>query len=186
GTEWTPATEEISPTCGSVDRQALLTEEPVSFVRMQGLDRTPIEGTKYGMSLWELQAWTGPETGAVTPEPVLDGDLLTWRGDLEPGHTVTLTYSGIVSTGGDGDIANTAGLTAPYFPDLDLQASTRHQLADSDGTGGPNGDSSTDPDGDTSSDPDGGSSTDPDGTADSPSSGTSAADGSGADADEGA
>ncbi|MPV48664.1 family 20 glycosylhydrolase [Pseudactinotalea sp. HY160] len=57
GTSWTDATGEIEPTCGTVDDQVLDTPEPVEFVRMQALDRTPIGGSKWGVSMWEFQVW---------------------------------------------------------------------------------------------------------------------------------
>ncbi|MFB9166553.1 MULTISPECIES: discoidin domain-containing protein [Arthrobacter] len=104
GVVWVPATAEITPVCGSVDRQSLTVTERVSFVRMQGLDRTPIGGKKYGMSLWEMQVWTGPERGAITNPALLDEALLTWAGLLEPGHTATLEYRGVVTDAGNGSI----------------------------------------------------------------------------------
>ncbi|WP_164745221.1 family 20 glycosylhydrolase [Georgenia faecalis] len=66
GETWTDATGVVEPRCGTVDRQTLDVEGPVSFVRMQGIDRTPIGGTEFGISLWELQVWDGPEV--VLPE----------------------------------------------------------------------------------------------------------------------
>ncbi|MFQ4147664.1 family 20 glycosylhydrolase [Arthrobacter sp. LAPM80] len=129
GTVWTPATAEITPVCGSVDRQPLLVDKPVAFVRMQGLERTPIGGKKYGMSLWEMQVWTGPETGATTPPASLEAGVLTWNGALEPGHSAVLNYNGTVSAKGNGRIVNTATLTSAYHPDFTAKKSTTHRLA---------------------------------------------------------
>ncbi len=78
GQEWVDATESITPVCGSRDVQELSVDTPVSFVKMQAEDRVPIGGVKYGVSLWELEVWDGPEpvepapeavTAAVLPEP---------------------------------------------------------------------------------------------------------------------
>ncbi|MGN5734785.1 family 20 glycosylhydrolase [Arthrobacter psychrochitiniphilus] len=129
GLTWVPATSVLSPACGSVDRQSLTVTEPVSFVRMQGLDRTPIGGKKYGMSLWEMQVWTGPERGAITNPALLDEALLTWEGLLEPGHTATLEYRGVVTDAGNGSILNTATLSSPYYPGFSVKASTENVLA---------------------------------------------------------
>lgn len=128
GTTWTPATAEITPVCGSVDRQPLTVNDAVSFVRMQGLDRTPIDGEKYGMSLWEMQVWTGAETGSATEPATLDGRLLNWSGVLDAGQSATLTYSGTVSAGGNGRIVNTAMLTSAYHPDFLTTQSTTNLL----------------------------------------------------------
>lgn len=137
GTVWVPATEEITPVCGSVDRQPLTTEGPVSFVRMQGLDRTPIEGKKYGMSLWEMQVWTGSEAGSITNPAVLDGTMLSWNGALEPGQSATVSYTGTVTASGNGRIVNTASLTSAYHPDFAATQSTTQLLAVPESTGKP-------------------------------------------------
>ncbi len=71
GTGWTDATEEISQAaaeCGQAvthNLNAATADTAWKFVRMQGIERTPISGTLYGMSLFELQVWDGPEPVAV-------------------------------------------------------------------------------------------------------------------------
>ncbi|MDO5081391.1 family 20 glycosylhydrolase [Buchananella hordeovulneris] len=78
GTQWTDATEVLRSVCPQ-EAAALETPQQITFkddvkatawqfVRMQGLDRTPIGGQKYGMSLYEFEVWDGPE--AVEPPPV--------------------------------------------------------------------------------------------------------------------
>ena len=74
GTTWTDATAEIVPTCPtsgySVDTQELnaaTAGQEWEFVRMQALDRTPIGGSKWGVSLWEFQVWNGNEPAPPAP-----------------------------------------------------------------------------------------------------------------------
>ncbi|MEE6296340.1 family 20 glycosylhydrolase [Georgenia wangjunii] len=72
GAEWTDATDVVEPVCGTRDVQLLDLDEPVSFVRMQGIDRTPIDGTEYGISLWELEVWDGPEADQIPLPGAMD------------------------------------------------------------------------------------------------------------------
>lgn len=70
GTTFVDATDIITPTCGTRDSQKLKAEvaaTPYQYVRMQGIDRTPIGGIKYGISLWEFEVWTGAEPVPATP-----------------------------------------------------------------------------------------------------------------------
>lgn len=63
------ASGELQPTCATTDTQTLNDETAGTawkFVRMQGIERTPINGTKWGISLFELEVWDGPEP-VVTP-----------------------------------------------------------------------------------------------------------------------
>ncbi|WP_460802627.1 family 20 glycosylhydrolase [Microbacterium sp. GXF6406] len=72
GETFVDATEVLSPVCGLRDVQTLTLVDPAveyQFVRMQGVERTPINGNKYGISLWELEVWDGPEP-EVVPSPV--------------------------------------------------------------------------------------------------------------------
>ncbi len=68
GAAWTDATDVIAPTCGQTRTDTLnaaIAETAWKFVRMQGIERTPINGTLYGMSLFEFQVWDGPEPVVV-------------------------------------------------------------------------------------------------------------------------
>ncbi len=70
GANFIDATGLIAPACDSRDTQkpnAATAGNEYQYVRMQGLDRTPIGGTKYGMSLWEFEVWDGPEPEAAAP-----------------------------------------------------------------------------------------------------------------------
>ncbi|MDJ0314533.1 family 20 glycosylhydrolase [Arthrobacter sp. H35-D1] len=71
GTTFVDATGEIAPTCDTRDVQKLNADvagNEYQYVRMQGIERTPIGGTKYGISMWEFEVWDGEE--ATTPAPV--------------------------------------------------------------------------------------------------------------------
>lgn len=64
GASFVDATDTITPTCGTRDVQRLTKADaatPYRYVRMQGIERTPIGGIKYGMSLWEFEVWNGAE-----------------------------------------------------------------------------------------------------------------------------
>ncbi len=64
GATFVDATDTIAPTCGTRDVQRLTkadAQTPYRYVRMQGIERTPIGGIKYGMSLWEFEVWNGAE-----------------------------------------------------------------------------------------------------------------------------
>ncbi len=73
GTDFVDATGEIAPTCNTRDVQKLnasVAGSAYQYVRMQGIDRTPIDGKKYGISLWEFEVWDGEE--ATTPTPAAE------------------------------------------------------------------------------------------------------------------
>ncbi|OMG58898.1 hypothetical protein BJN44_02210 [Tessaracoccus sp. ZS01] len=85
GTIWSDATASIRPTCpaagtAGLDKQTLnaaTTGETWSYVRMQAEDRTPIGGSKWGVSLYEFEVWNGaeptppaPPSGAVNLVPL--------------------------------------------------------------------------------------------------------------------
>ncbi|WP_449374723.1 hypothetical protein [Arthrobacter psychrolactophilus] len=60
GITFVDATDVVSPTCAADDTQKLyaaLASTPYQYIRMQGIDRTPIGGIKYGMSMWEFEVW---------------------------------------------------------------------------------------------------------------------------------
>ncbi|UNK69930.1 family 20 glycosylhydrolase [Microbacterium sp. H1-D42] len=68
GETFVDATDVITPVCGLRDVQKLTkadTAKAYSHVRMQGLERTPIGGQKYGMSMWEFEVWDGAEPVVV-------------------------------------------------------------------------------------------------------------------------
>jgi hexosaminidase len=67
GAAWTDASGVLNGTCDGIDRVPLTAAGEVSYVRMQGIKRTAIGSSFYGMSLWELEAWTGAEPKAVAP-----------------------------------------------------------------------------------------------------------------------
>ncbi|WP_164471474.1 family 20 glycosylhydrolase [Georgenia faecalis] len=74
GTTWTTVREVNGPAAGRTE-YVLGLEEPVSFVRMQGL----ATATTYGYSLWSFQVWSGPQApaapgGQVLPAPVSQTD----------------------------------------------------------------------------------------------------------------
>src|SRR5699024_2218135 len=77
GSTWTDATAEITPVCGLSDTQRpneATAGTAWTYVRMQGLDRTPIGGAKWGISLFELEVWDGPPAEpapglALVPQP---------------------------------------------------------------------------------------------------------------------
>lgn len=101
GQTWTDATGVIAPTCASTDRQQLnaaTAGQSHSYVRMQALDRTPIDGSKWGVSLYEFEVWNGAE-----PTPVVsDVNLVPLPSELseDGGDPYVLTAdTSIVATG---------------------------------------------------------------------------------------
>src|SRR5690606_27752319 len=112
GSTWTDATPEVSPVCGALDRQTVgAAADPQTayrFVRMQTRERTPIGGQKWGVSLWELEVWDGPEPApqrdlALVPQPAL-----VEQGD--PADTFRITADTTVVA--HGDARDTAELVA--------------------------------------------------------------------------
>ncbi|TNM51552.1 discoidin domain-containing protein, partial [Streptomyces sp. NP160] len=58
GITFVDATDVIAPTCNTRDVQKLkasVAANAYQYVRMQGIERTPINETKYGISLWEFE-----------------------------------------------------------------------------------------------------------------------------------
>jgi hexosaminidase len=73
GTHWIDVVRVVgAPAVGPADSHTVAVEDPVKFVRMQGLERA----TAWGYSLWEMNIWDGPErtyfgeAGKVMPVPV--------------------------------------------------------------------------------------------------------------------
>ncbi|WP_165788201.1 discoidin domain-containing protein [Arthrobacter glacialis] len=63
GINYVDATAEIAPTCGTTDTRTIKPElagNSYQFIKMQGIDRTPIGGQKWGISLFELEVWGAP------------------------------------------------------------------------------------------------------------------------------
>lgn len=65
-----------APPVGPADRHTVAVEDPVKFVRMQGLERA----TAWGYSIFEMNVWDGPDrtyfgqSGRVLPVPVSESD----------------------------------------------------------------------------------------------------------------
>ncbi|GAB3533724.1 hypothetical protein GCM10027403_08220 [Arthrobacter tecti] len=101
GQNWVDATGEVAPACAQLDTQTVGGEaDPLTayqYVRMQTLERTPIGGRLYGVSLWELEIWTGPEPkpeeeAALIPQPaVVENDDDAAPFVLEPSLTINTT-----------------------------------------------------------------------------------------------
>jgi hexosaminidase len=77
GTHWTDVVRVVgAPAVGPADSHTVAVEDPVRFVRMQGLERA----TAWGYSIWEMNIWDGPErtyfgeAGKVLPVPVSESD----------------------------------------------------------------------------------------------------------------
>ncbi|MFP7696472.1 family 20 glycosylhydrolase [Trueperella sp. LYQ143] len=91
-------------TCPSGKSEVLWTEHPVSAdvtggqtvtaVKMQASSRVAIGGTKYGVSLWEIQALT-PATPVQVPAPTVENGVITWKGTLAPRQHVALKWAGV-------------------------------------------------------------------------------------------
>ena len=75
GTAFVDATGVIAPVCGTRDVQRIAAADADTayrFVRMQSIERTPIGGQKYGVSLWEFEVWDGAE-------PVVEASMTAGR-----------------------------------------------------------------------------------------------------------
>lgn len=69
GKTWQRATDTISPKCGAEDTQKLnsaTNQQAWQYVKMQAEDRTPFNGVKYGVSMFEFEIWDGPLPKADT------------------------------------------------------------------------------------------------------------------------
>ncbi|GGP87742.1 beta-galactosidase [Streptosporangium pseudovulgare] len=89
GTTWADATRAVSPACGGRDTQTVGADAAPGaayrYVRVQTLKRTPIGGRYYGVSLWELEVWDGPEQILPAPLSVVPKPLtLTRQAGAEP------------------------------------------------------------------------------------------------------
>ncbi|MDO4791718.1 MAG: family 20 glycosylhydrolase [Buchananella hordeovulneris] len=77
GAQWTDATGTLNAVCpdgataNETPQKIVLKDEYKNqtwkFVRMQGLDRKPFNGQKWGMSLFEFEVWNGEEPAPVVP-----------------------------------------------------------------------------------------------------------------------
>lgn len=71
GQNWVDASESHSPVCGEKEVVALkagITDTSYQYFKIQAEDRTPIGGRKYGVSLYELEVWNGPEPVDVSSQ----------------------------------------------------------------------------------------------------------------------
>ncbi|GAA4894285.1 hypothetical protein GCM10025789_09390 [Tessaracoccus lubricantis] len=119
GVTWTDATAELRATVQSISRETLTTTEPVKFVRMQAIERTPaVNGLKYGVSMFEFEVWDGPEQGMEVPQGAIVDGVLTWDGSLPAGHTLVLDWESVIrGTAKAGTpFAVEATVDAPFFP----------------------------------------------------------------------
>ncbi|WP_194949454.1 family 20 glycosylhydrolase, partial [Actinomyces trachealis] len=105
GQTWKSGTGILEQTCPpqklSAEKRSykLNSNEPVKYVKMQAHSRQSFGGNYYGVSLWELRVWDGPEQGRPAPQPVLDAQTgtITWNGLLPQAHGVRLTWEETVS-----------------------------------------------------------------------------------------
>ena len=77
GNEWTDATGTLQADCPTaqvanetpqmITFKADVANQEWRYVRMQGMDRVPFGGIKYGMSLYEFEVWDGAEPAPVVP-----------------------------------------------------------------------------------------------------------------------
>ncbi|GAA1807830.1 family 20 glycosylhydrolase [Agromyces neolithicus] len=92
GASWTDATGVVRPACGALDTQAIgAAADPsaaYSHVRMQTIERTPIGGNKYGVSMWEFEVWNGAEPEPVRELPLVPKPAVVETTDAEP-FTIT-------------------------------------------------------------------------------------------------
>ncbi|SPT53916.1 Chitobiase precursor [Actinomyces bovis] len=107
GRTWKSGTGVLSQICPSKKLAAekrsykLNSQEPVKYVKMQAHSRQAFNGEYYGVSLWELRVWDGPEQGKAAPQPELDSanGAITWNGTLPQGYSLRLTWEEKVSAG---------------------------------------------------------------------------------------
>lgn len=133
GVAFTDATDVIAPTCNTRDTQKLkaaVAATPYQYVRMQGIERTPIGGIKYGMSMWEFQVWDGEE--AVTAAPAEGINLIPLPVNME-----APTEAPFKLAAGSRIVANNAETkkTANYLADI-FRTSTGLALPVVDGSTG--------------------------------------------------
>lgn len=120
GTTWRDATAELTAAVDSTSTITLNTTDPVSWVRMQALERSPAQdGQKYGVSLFEFEVWDGAERGVETPAPVVSGSTVTWSGAIPAGYTLQLKRTSTINADATpgATFTVTADVDSPYFPD---------------------------------------------------------------------
>ncbi|WP_139415551.1 family 20 glycosylhydrolase [Agromyces laixinhei] len=87
GTTWVDATGTVAPVCGTEDTQTIgASADPATayqHVRMQTIARTPIGGQLYGVSLWELEVWDGPEQAPAAVLPLVPKPVSVEQLDAE-------------------------------------------------------------------------------------------------------
>ncbi|QQM68021.1 family 20 glycosylhydrolase [Actinomyces weissii] len=104
GEHWTSGTGVLKQTCPpnklSAEKRSyrLSSKEPVKYVKMQAHSRQAFGGDYYGVSLWELAVWDGPEQALSAPQPQLNEEgQITWDGPLPQGHGLRLTWEETIS-----------------------------------------------------------------------------------------
>ncbi|QWW19059.1 family 20 glycosylhydrolase [Schaalia sp. 19OD2882] len=80
-------------TAVGLDEIPVTTDDPVSALKVQATSRRSFNGTKYGVSLWEIEALT-PGGPAAIPAPSVQAGVITWTGDLAAGNRVDLMWKG--------------------------------------------------------------------------------------------
>lgn len=127
GSAWTDATAELTAGVNTVSEIELATTGPVRFVRMQSVERTPASnGSKYGVSLKELEVWDGPKEGVTFEDAVFAGTSLDWSGTLPGDHTLVIEFSSTLHDDAPAAATYTVNSTvgSPYFPAIDTASVT--------------------------------------------------------------
>ncbi|WP_288335903.1 family 20 glycosylhydrolase [uncultured Varibaculum sp.] len=84
GTTWEKASGTIRPQCSSTDTQKLnaaTANGTWKYVKMQAESRTPFQGIKYGVSLYEFEVWDGAE-----PVAPAQPNLIPLPAEMTPGE----------------------------------------------------------------------------------------------------
>ncbi|MFD4422372.1 family 20 glycosylhydrolase [Agromyces sp. NPDC058484] len=133
GTTWVDATGTVAPTCGTEDTQTIgASADPATayqYVKMQTIARTPIGGQKYGVSLWELEVWDGPEAAPAAVLPLVPKPLSVEQHTDAAPFTVSQNTAIVAS----GDAAGPAALLAEQLRQATGFAIPVEETSDGDG-----------------------------------------------------
>ncbi|MEU6215877.1 DUF11 domain-containing protein, partial [Streptomyces sp. NPDC047023] len=90
-------------------------QEVTYTLRVTNTSSVPVTGATAMDDLSDIldDASYNDDVDASTGDVEVDGDELTWSGDLDPGETAIITYSVTVNNRGNHRLANTATVTAP-------------------------------------------------------------------------